>query len=72
MTSSLSISSRSPTSPTSDARRLGRTPSVAQRALYRDRICRNSLEMSRSAAELSEVDGLTRGNKEMRSKRRLM
>ena len=73
--SSLKISSRSPAaSPASDARRLGRMPSVAQRALYRDRICRKSLGISISDAEeeWSNVDGLTRGNWEMRYKRCLM
>lgn len=58
------------TSPTSSAggegasplaRKLGLTPRVEQRALYRDRICLNSFGMSKSDS-MVDVDGLLRGN----------
>ena len=49
------------------ALKLGRTPNVAQRALYRALICRNNLGISTSAAgsgseDVSEGEGLVLGN----------
>lgn len=45
----------------------GLVPKVAQRTLYRERICRKSFGMSRS--EGSAAEGFERGNCEMRSSR---
>lgn len=56
----------------SDERSLGRTPRDEQRTLYRERIWRNILAMSKSANAGSEAEGFTRGNWEIASRRMRM